>query len=141
MRIVLDTNVLVSAIVYAGKPERILELVVNEKITGYVSQFLLTELLKTLRTKFDLTEQELSRVDKLIREIFEISEPTVVPQIIERDPADNQILALAERVEAHFVVSGDKDVLKVQFYKGISIVNPDQMLEICKNRGLPNIND
>jgi len=96
MKVVLDTNVIISAIVFGGKPRIILELIIIEKkLTGVISKAAFDELLGVLEVKFKYSRNQLIRIEKLIEENFIITHPQNIPKIIKEDHFDNQILAIA----------------------------------------------
>lgn len=99
MKVVLDTNILISAFVFGGKPRMIFELIAVEKtIAGITSVALFSELLGVLKDKFDYSQKELDKIQKIISENFTIANPQEIPVIIKNDPFDNQILAITATV-------------------------------------------
>ena len=129
MKIVLDTNILISAIVFDGKPEIILKLIIQRKsITAITSNILMNELLGVLKKKFKYSKFELNRIRKLIRDNFLIIKPDIIPKIIKNDPFDNQVLAVAIKSSADFIISGDNHLLKLKRYKNILITTPHNFL-------------
>lgn len=130
MKVVLDTNVLVSARVFGGKPRQILELITLERtLTGVSSQVLLDEYLGVLREKFSHDEAMLQRIKKVTQAYFEIVSPQHIPSVITYDPPDNQVLAVTHETTIDFIISGDNDLLTLKEYNGISIVTPDTFLK------------
>lgn len=125
MKLVLDTNVLISAIIFGGKPRIIFELIIIEKIaTIYTSPALIQELLGVLKDKFKYSNKELTKIKKLINDNFIVIKPKNIPNIIEADSFDNQILALAKFASADLIISGDNHLLQLKEYKNISIITP-----------------
>lgn len=129
MKIVLDTNVLVSAIVFGGKPKDIIVSVVESGEMLCISTFVKTELRRMLAEKFSFDEERLAEVEHFISDSFIRNEPTSVPKVIKRDLSDNNVLALATFVAADYIVSGDNDLLELGSYQGISILTPHQFLD------------
>lgn len=129
MRIVLDTNILVSAIVFGGKPK---DLIVQTIETGeviYISTFIESELQRVLKEKFSFGEERLAQVRNFVVDTFVKAEPKNVPKVIKRDVSDNNILALAASVEADYIISGDNDLLDLVVYTGIPILTPHKFLD------------
>ncbi|EKD55932.1 MAG: hypothetical protein ACD_58C00336G0002 [uncultured bacterium] len=125
MKLVLDTNILISAIIFGGKPRIIFGLIIIGKIAqGYISPVLIKELLGVLQEKFKYSNNQLVKIQKLIKNNFILLRPKDIPKIIISDPFDNQILALAEFSRADWIISGDNHLLQLGKYKSIPIVTP-----------------
>ncbi|MBL8503659.1 MAG: putative toxin-antitoxin system toxin component, PIN family [Rhodocyclaceae bacterium] len=131
MRAVIDTNVLVSGLLWHGAPHTLLEQVRAGSLTLVSSPALLAELENVIgRAKFDaiLTRSATSREDTLneLRQLAEVIEPPPLPQPVCRDPDDDQVLALALAARVDLIVSGDEDLLALDSFQGIPIVSPAQ---------------
>lgn len=130
MNLVLDTNIIISAIVFGGKPRIVFELiVVNKMARGITSQALLDELIGVLKEKFKYSKNELVKIEKLVEENFVIINPKTVPNIIKKDPFDNQVLALADEAKVDYIISGDNHLLKTRHYKNIPIITPHYFVD------------
>jgi putative PIN family toxin of toxin-antitoxin system len=134
VRIVIDTNVLVSALVGHGKP-RVLVRELLERHTVLSSQKLLVELLDVLsREKFSTIRQ--SQVDEFLSIVLEATNRVRVrsaPKVIEEDPDDNEVLGAAVEGEAQYIVSGDGHLLTLGQFRGITVVRVGQMLELIQS--------
>lgn len=129
LKVVLDTNVIVSAIIFGGKPKLILNLIQSEKVDGYISRFIIAETCEILRQKFKLTETE--SVEETIKKSFSFVEPAFSINIIKACPADNKILACALAAKADYLISGDKKhILLLKKIKNIPILSPEQFLKL-----------
>lgn len=137
MRAVIDTNVLLSGLLWHGAPHTLLE-GVREGMLGLVSSpALLAELERVIsRPKFDaiLTRSQTSPHQSLaeLRQLAEIIEPAPLPQPICRDPDDDAVLALAIAAQADLIISGDDDLLTLAHYRGIQIVTPAEAVRLIK---------
>lgn len=129
MRLVLDTNTIISGLLWAGKPGKLLDLAEASQISLFTSVPLLTELQGILnRGKFakQIKTRGLSANDffdgyaSLANLVF----PAVIKPTIVRDPADDAVLACALAAQADLIVSGDGDLLTLREFHGIRIVNP-----------------
>jgi putative PIN family toxin of toxin-antitoxin system len=134
VRAVIDTNVLVSGLLWHGAPHALLERVRAGSLTLVASPALLAELEQVIgRAKFDaiLTRSATSREDTLneLRQLAELVEPPPLPQPVCRDPDDDQALALALAARVDLIVSGDDDLLALGSFEGIPIVSPAQAVQ------------
>lgn len=128
MRLVLDTNVVVSAVIWGGTPLRLLQAATAGDIELYTSPALLAELHEVLGREHlapRLHEQR-SSVEQAIGHYAELAigvSPLVTPRIVPGDADDDHVIAAALASRADLVVSGDKHLLSMSSYNGISIVN------------------
>lgn len=127
-RVVIDTNVWLSALYFAGKPARIVNLVEEQKITSITSNFILGEIKEKLISKFDTPQAYASGTVSYIESISEkVSVEAVTFDI--RDPDDNPIIETAIKGKCQFIITGDKDLLTLSNYQNIDIVTPSKFLE------------
>lgn len=128
MRAVIDTNVLLSALLWGGTPRALLEHVRNGTVTLISSQALSAELARVLeRPKFDviLLRSNTSRAQTLAVVI----DPPPLVQPLCRDPDDDAVLTLAIASQADLLISGDDDLLSLGSFEGIPILTPTQALQ------------
>jgi len=115
IRVVLDTNIVVSALLFGGQLERLIELWKEGKILPLCSKEIIDEYLKVLSyPKFQLTEEEISYL--LTQEIlpwFEVVEVLNGKPYVETDPEDDKFIWCAIEGKADFIVSGDKHLLEL----------------------------
>jgi putative PIN family toxin of toxin-antitoxin system len=136
VRVVLDTNVVVSAyLVPTGKPARILSLARQGKIDICLSEDILGEIKRTLlRPKLQkihkATPQEVDRFLRAFTEVVNLVPGTMEVDEVNADPDDNKVLACALEGEADFIVSGDHHLTDIVSFRGIPIVKPDAFLGI-----------
>jgi hypothetical protein len=136
MTLVLDTNVIVSALLSpAGHPAEIINLWEAEKIEVVSSPPLLIELERVLQ--YPRVQKYLKRtqsdVDAFLRQFKKIAitvEPQMTLDIIKEDPADNRVLECAVAGEASYIISGNDHLLKIKEYKGIVILKPAEFLTL-----------
>jgi hypothetical protein len=136
MTLVLDTNVIVSALLSpAGHPAEIINLWEAEKIEVVSSPPLLIELERVLQ--YPRVQKYLKRtqsdVDAFLRQFKKIAitvEPQMTLDIIKEDPADNRVLECAVAGEASYIISGNDHPLKIKEYKGIVILKPAEFLTL-----------
>lgn len=124
LRVVVDTNVLVSATIVQGKQFEILRLAKMGKIKLTVSPDIIKEFEEVIsRDKFGFSKEQVSLAIKQILEIAEIIIPQHKLSIIKEDPDDNIILECALESKADVIISGDTHLLDLKKYKEIRIVN------------------
>lgn len=122
MKIVLDANILISAIEFGGKPDAIVKLVISRKITGYISEEIIKETIQILGMKFGYPPKRLSEILKFLRTDFTVVALGYIPTF-SRDPNDDHILAITHEQKIDFIISGDKDLLTLKTYRGVPIVS------------------
>lgn len=131
LKLVLDTNVLISAINFDAKPELIVRLISSQQAQGYISRFIITETCDTLTTKFNYEDFRIEQAENLLLNSFTLINPKISINIIKNCPPDNKILACAIAAKADYLVSGDKKhILLLKKIKNIPIVSPDQFLRL-----------
>lgn len=126
MRVVIDTNVVVSSLLLPGSvPRRALD-VARKRGIVLVSAATLEELDDVLcRPKFDHYVNEEQRLDFLAAYIRETEDVVIVEALkVCRDPSDDKILELAVSGNATHIVSGDPDLLSLSPFRGIRILTP-----------------
>ena len=134
MRVVIDTNVLLSALLWGGTPHALMEHVRNGSVTLISSPALLAELARVIdRPKFDviLLRTNTSRAQTLaeVRLLAEVIDPPPLAQPVCRDKDDDAVLALAIAAQADIVISGDDDLLCLASFEAIPILTPAQALQ------------
>jgi conserved hypothetical protein TIGR00305 len=130
IKIVLDTNILISAILFGGNPRKILSLIIDNKIQGFISPFIIFELKEVLRKKFNFPLEILEELEELIKEKFIIVYPKKTINLIKEVLADNRILECAVEAKADFLISGDtKHILKIKKINKTKIVSSSEFLE------------
>ena len=134
MRLVLDTNVVASGLLWNGTPARIIDAAQAGAIEIYTSRVLITELTRILkREKFTkVVATSGLDIEGLVlgyAALALIVEPLPIPPTIIADPDDDHVLACALAVQAELVVSGDKHLLDLEAYQNMEIVTAAQALE------------
>ncbi len=131
-RAVLDTNVMVSALLFGGIPGRLIPLWQTRRIVPLLSAEVLKEYLKVLSyPKFKLRPEEIRGLINL--ELLPYVEPVKVSsrlRIVKDDPSDDKFLSLALDGRADYVVSGDKHLLEIEFYRKMRIITAEAFLKI-----------
>lgn len=131
-RVVVDTNVLVSALIKKGKPLTLVQRLLD-KHTVILSSQMLAELADVLsRDKFTITNAQIDLFISLLLRKSTVTSVSGNLKVILKDPDDNIVLLTAVNGKANYIVSGDKHLLTLRKYEGIEIVTISQMLEILR---------
>lgn len=127
-RVVADTNILVSALQFGGKPKQLLDLAADGQIDLVTSEAILAEALRVLRDKFSRAPDWLAEADQQLRVIARLVEPTERLQVIEADPTDDRTLECAVAAAADVLVSGDTHLLSLGSFRGSLIQRVAEVL-------------
>ena len=138
MRIVADTNVIVSAFLWGGVPLQLLDAAEEQRFELFTSRALVAELQDVLsRGKFakQLSKSRFTPAYLLARytQLATLIVPAEVSASELRDPDDAPVLACAVAARAEAVVSGDADLISLGTYQGIPIVTAAEALRIIAN--------
>jgi len=135
VRLVLDTNTVISALLWRGTPHDLVSAVRARPVALFTSPVLLAELADVLmRGKLapavaaaGLTPDQLMQH---YRQITTVIHPAPIPPTILTDPDDDHVLACALSAQADLIVSGDHDLLELNEHQGVRIVTATQALRI-----------
>lgn len=133
IRIVVDTNILISAFLFGGKPEMVLE----KALLGHVSLVTSREILDELEgvlcgRKFRYPPEIARSIMREFEAMCEIVAPTRSLAVVKADPYDNMVLECAVEARVDYVVSGDSHLLKLERFEDIPILSPAQFLEVLE---------
>jgi len=125
MKVVLDSNVIVSAFATRGLCASLFEiLLASEEII--ISEHILYEVKRVLRIKIKLPEKNTSEIIDYLRESCSVLDYNKLISNVCRDKDDDKILALAFSNGIKLIVTGDKDILSLKKYKTIKILSPKE---------------
>jgi putative PIN family toxin of toxin-antitoxin system len=140
MRIVLDANVLVSAVLSSdGAPARILEAWRAEQFDVVISNAIVEEIDRVLHypkiiRRHRWPEEHLQRFLDDLAHLAIMTPGELTLAAIANDPPDNRYLECAVEGEAAYIVSGDEDLLLLGIYQGIRIITPRQFLDLLREQ-------
>jgi putative PIN family toxin of toxin-antitoxin system len=130
VRVVLDTNVLISGVFFGGLPGRIIEAWKNEDLTLVVSPAILGEYYRVGRVLASRYEGvSLDPFLALLAVHAEIIDAPPIPQGVCDDPDDDKFMACALAGSASIVVSGDKHLRAVSGWRGVEVMTPKAFVE------------
>jgi uncharacterized protein len=140
-RLVLDTNVVVSALLWQGKPGRILALAAQGGIRLYTSRVLVEELRDTLERpklarRVAATGLAVTDMISSYRNSATLARPAPPEQAYSRDPDDDHVIDCAIAAKADAIVSGDDDLLSIESVSGIAIRSVAEALDWLEMLGM-----
>ena len=135
-KVVLDTNILVSALLFKGDLAGIVDLWRNGRIIPVLSRETFAEFKTVLEyPKFSLSGREIQMIiEQEVLPYFEIVEVSDKTENVCRDPDDDKFIACAISASADFIVSGDNDLLNMGGYKSARIINASTLLKMLSPR-------
>ncbi|MFT5132315.1 MAG: putative PIN family toxin of toxin-antitoxin system [Gammaproteobacteria bacterium] len=128
--VVLDTNVLISAILFGGKPREILSQIISGQIDCTLSIDILDELRDVLqRPKFGFTTKQCIQIVEELHRTYNIIATTTKLRVDISDLDDKMILECAVQAKAGYIVSDDSDLTELHPFRKIKILTPSEYLE------------
>jgi putative PIN family toxin of toxin-antitoxin system len=134
VRIVLDTNTVLSGLLWRGTPHQLLKAISAKQITLFTSPILLAELEEVMtRNKLAAAVKASGlSADQLMqyyRRLARVIHPDPIPPTVLSDPDDDHVLACALTAEADVIVSGDSDLLNLKEHRSMRIMTAAQALK------------
>ena len=134
-KVTLDTNVYVSAFQFGGM--RLLHMAVNGDIEVAVSQPIVEETIRVLRDKFQWDGYRLQDAKQQILGFARLVTPKQRLDVVKEDESDNRILECALEAGSDFIISADKDLLRLGSYDSIRILKVADFMKFAKRQGQP----
>lgn len=131
-KIVVDTNVFISGVLFGGNLQKVIEAWLNKKYIFCLSPELKAEILNKLQGKFLISTYTLQTIQKAL----EAKTEKYIPKkkiLICKDPTDNFLLELADEAQADYLISGDNLVLKLKQYNKTKILSPKNFLKLLED--------
>jgi putative PIN family toxin of toxin-antitoxin system len=129
IRIVLDTNILMSGIFWSGPPSQLLRAWYEKKLRIVISPEILNEYMRVgdvLSKKYPAINIipiiDLITIDSELHSAADLNQP------VSRDPDDDKFIALCIAANCKIIVSGDKDLLEISGYRGIEVLKPAEFV-------------
>ena len=130
-KVVLDTNLIISALIFGGKPQQVYNLVLEKQIIGTTSPILLAELTEVLTKKFNFELIRVEQLEKIIKKHFKMVNPKQTIKILQ-DIDDNRVLEAAIEGKCSYIVTGDSDLLTLKTFQKTKILTPNDFLKIIQ---------
>ena len=135
MRVVLDTNVIVSGLNFPGNERLVLELALRGRFELCLSPFILEEVAGVLGRKFDWTEERSAQALRALGDAATVIDPRRLTEVIKGGHADNRILECVVEASADYLVTGDRrHLLPLGEHHGTSILNAPRFLSFLGER-------
>jgi len=131
-KIVIDTNIWISGLIFGGIPAEVIELFINGQIVLITSEENMSELRRKIHQRFPLFAPQLPILEALIKEQAIIVKLGTNKVDISRDTDDNKFIETAVIGNAEYIISGDRDLLVVKTYDNIRIIKPADFIKLFK---------
>ncbi len=129
MKVVCDTNVILSAIIFGGNPEKIIVTGLHGSIELISSEEILKGCQRKLKGKFKWNKTQVQTAISFLNTVFTTVQSDFTTDMIKKDPPDNRILECAYGASAHYIISGDKHyLLPLKIFRQIPILSPAEFL-------------
>jgi len=131
VKIVLDSNIIVAAFAGRGLCNSLFELCLD-RYEIIISEFILTEVSKTLHNKIKMPLQNIQIIIDYLKEFCVLSTYDKLSENICRDKNDNDIISLAVSNNVDYLITGDKDLLVLKKFKKVTIISPREFWVIAR---------
>ncbi len=132
LRIVFDSNVYVSALLFKGMPGIVLNMAIKNEIILITSDAIIAETVRVLKEKFKWPGHNIDKFTRRLSAISKNVEPCIKLSIVKEKESDNRILECAIAGDAHLIITGDKHLLKLKSYNNIPIAKPKYLTYLIK---------
>ena len=130
LRVVIDTNIYISAIFWNAKPREVIDLGRDGKIIIFTSLDIENEIVGKLKTKFKLPEED---VNQILLDFSTFTLPVKISKqfmAVQDDPDDNKFIECALECKANYFISGDRHLLNLKEYEGTKIIKSSEFLKV-----------
>jgi putative PIN family toxin of toxin-antitoxin system len=136
MKVVLDSNIIVSAFAGRGLCHSLFELCLD-RYDIIISEYILSEVYRILHKKMKLSEDKVKIIDKFLKEFCTLSSYNELSDTVCRDKNDNNIIALTYSNSVTYLITGDNDLLTLKKYKSVKIISPRDFWSLARNDHAP----
>lgn len=127
--VVLDTNVLISALIFGGIPRQLLDMCLRRDMAGVTSDILLAEFSDVVTKKFHFDPGMTAKIkQKLVRKYLVVHPKRTINVLA--DQPDNRVLEAAATGQCNSIITGDKDLLTLKQFESIVILTPRDFMTL-----------
>ncbi|MHB1865504.1 MAG: putative toxin-antitoxin system toxin component, PIN family [Candidatus Saccharimonadales bacterium] len=129
-KVLIDTNVWYSAILYGGKPEELVRLCINSQYI-VISAFIINEIRVKLKLDVSAPYKWLNTLERQLKRVCEVVDVDVIPKLV-RDPKDDPIIATGIGGQCKYLITGDGDLLSLKSVGNLQIITVDEFLRLVQ---------
>ncbi len=134
MKLVLDTNVLISATLWDNSvSHKLLIKLIEKNVELFTTLEIMNEYKKAVMRDFQYSEEKVDEIIEKLLSFMKLIETNSKIEFIKEDPDDNKILECAKDSDSGYILSYDNHLLKIQEFEGIKILRPDDFIVQDKN--------
>ena len=130
-----DSNIYVSALLWDGKAERLLETGLEKKVRLFISDAILEETLGVLEEKFGLSPTKLQCAKEYIQRCTVRCVPKIKLNVVKDDEDDNRVVECAVHTRSEAIITNDGDLLRMKSYDGIRMMKVHEFMREGPERG------
>ena len=134
LRVTLDSSAYISALQFNGRAARLLRMAADNDIEIAISEPIIAEVIGVLRERFGWDGYRLHAERERIKSITRFVTPSETLHVIDYDPPDNRILECAAEADSEFIVTEDKDLLRLREHGNARIIRAAEMLDILQGK-------
>jgi len=130
-----DANLYISALIWDGKPEQLLEMALARKVRLFISDAIMDEVMEVLEEKFNHSPKRLTLEKEYLSKCTVRCVPKIKLDVVKDDPEDNKIVECAVHSRSEAIITNDGDLLRMKSYDGIRMLKVHEFLREGPERG------
>jgi putative PIN family toxin of toxin-antitoxin system len=130
-----DANLYISALIWNGKPEQLLEMALARKVRLFISDAIMDEVVEVLEEKFNHSPKRLALEKQYLSKCTVRCVPKIKLDVVKDDPEDNKIVECAVHSRSEAIITNDDDLLRMKSYDGIRMLKVHEFLREGPERG------
>lgn len=134
LRVVFDSNVYISALLFDGPPRQVIEFVMKRQVVLMASDSIINETAGKLRDKFLWPEHRIEQFVRATSRLPDLNKSERILSVLS-DEADNRVLECAIAGKANLIISGDRHLLRLKSYQGIPVQKPKYLTYLIEREG------
>ncbi len=133
IKVLIDTNVYISAIAFGGTSRQVINAVISGEIVNYISNEILDELTDVLkRPKFAYEKNVIRSIISEIEQISKLFNDYPEIDLVKQDSKDNHVLSCALQAKVDYLVTGDRDLLTLNPHGNLKMLSPSEFLVVLQ---------